>query len=258
MMNDKKHCNKVNEAAEAAKGAPKFKGGKGNTLPLTAFAIVLDGVERDKGGLDEAITAESVAEMGEHIALKALKTCYQASGGAPFVDFLFRSLVGDLNGAKHDFATPFSIAYDIADEAINFLCGYIGKKLSDPIDGETLDKKGNPVSILRACFRAVNRYIYGEKKRDFKRVYVENLETGAYIPVPYGWSIDDAESLKTIKKIIKDMKLSVQEYKFLKYRLRGYSLDKIAEVMGKKRGTVNVYRQRVIAKAERIGLSPSV
>lgn len=234
MMNDKKHCNKVTEAAEAAKGAPKFK-----------------------GGFDETITAENVIKMGEHIALKALKTCYQASGGAPFVDFLFRSLVGDLNGAKHDFATPFSIAYDIADEAINFLCGYIGKKLSDPIDGETLDKKGNPVSILRACFRAVNRYIYGEKKRDFKRVYVENLETGAYIPVPYGWSIDDAESLKAVKKIVNELRLSSREFTFLKYRLRGYSLDKIAEVMGTKRGTVNVYRQRVIAKAERIGLSPS-
>ncbi len=230
MMNDKKQCNKVSKAAEKA-SAPE---------------------------VSESITAENVIEIGERVAVKALKTCYQASGGAPFVDFLFRSLIGDLNGARHDFMTPFSIAYDIADEAINFLCGHIGKKLSDPIDGETLDKKGNPVSILRACFRAVNRYIYGEKKRDFKRVYVENLETGAYIPVPYGWSIDDAESLKAVQKIVNEMHLSAKELTFLKYRLRGYSLDKIAEVMGAKRGTVNVYRQRVIAKAERIGLSPSV
>ena len=229
-MNDKKQCNKVSKAAEKA-SAPE---------------------------VSESITAENVIEIGERVAVKALKTCYQASGGAPFVDFLFRSLIGDLNGARHDFMTPFSIAYDIADEAINFLCGHIGKKLSDPIDGETLDKKGNPVSILRACFRAVNRYIYGEKKRDFKRVYVENLETGAYIPVPYGWSIDDAESLKAVQKIVNEMHLSAKELTFLKYRLRGYSLDKIAEVMGAKRGTVNVYRQRVIAKAERIGLSPSV
>lgn len=229
-MNDKKQCNKVSKAAEKA-SAPE---------------------------VSESITAENVIEIGERVAVKALKTCYQASGGAPFVDFLFRSLIGDLNGAMHDFMTPFSIAYDIADEAINFLCGHIGKKLSDPIDGETLDKKGNPVSILRACFRAVNRYIYGEKKRDFKRVYVENLETGAYIPVPYGWSIDDAESLKAVQKIVNEMHLSAKELTFLKYRLRGYSLDKIAEVMGAKRGTVNVYRQRVIAKAERIGLSPSV
>lgn len=230
MKNDKKQCNKVSKAAEKA-SAPE---------------------------VSESITAENVIEIGERVAVKAIKTCYQASGGAPFVDFLFRSLIGDLNGAKHDLMTPFSIAYDIADEAINFLCGHIGKKLSDPIDGETLDKKGNPVSILRACFRAVNRYIYGEKKRDFKRVYVENLETGAYIPVPYGWSIDDAESLTTVKKIVNEMHLSSKEFTFLKYRLRGYSLDKIAEVMGTRRGTVNVYRRRVIAKAERIGLSPSV
>ena len=51
-MNDKKQCNKVSKAAEKA-SAPE---------------------------VSESITAENVIEIGERVAVKALKTCYQASG----------------------------------------------------------------------------------------------------------------------------------------------------------------------------------
>lgn len=269
MKNGKKHCNKVNKAAEAAKGAPKFKGGEGNTLPFAAVAIVIDGVERDKSGLDETITAESVVEMGERVAVKALKTCFTSGKlpnegdkmGAGYFLVMYRlytSLIGDIVERKHDISAPLSDGYDVASVAITFLSERIGKRLSDKTDTDETDRNGNPISLLKACFRAVNRYIMGERRRLYKRVYLKDFENGAYIPTVKGWRIDDAETLKRVKKYIDEMRLSRQEYNFLKYRLCGYSLEKIAKLMSVKRDTLNAVRSRVKAKAEKIGLFPSV
>lgn len=269
MKNGKKHCNKVNEAAEAAKGAPKFKGGEGNTLPFAAVAIVIDGVERDKSGLDETITAENVVKIGECVALKALKTCFMSgklkkeddkteTGFFLVMYRLYASLIGDIVERKHDISAPLSDGYDVADIAISFLAERIGKRLSDKTDTDETDKDGNPISLLKACFRAVNRYIMGERRRLYKRVYLKDFENGAYIPAVKGWRIDDAETLKRVKKYIEEMHLSRQEHSFLKYRLCGYSLDKISKLMKVKRDTLNAVRSRVKAKAEKIGLSPLV
>lgn len=126
----------------------------------------------------EIITADNVQTMGERIAVRALKTCYQ-KGGQPFIYALYCGLVADITENKKTGA-PLSDGYDIAQTASAYLCEYIGKTLQDKTtDGQT-DKDGQPVTILRACFRAVNRYIMGERQHDYKRVYVDEIdENGA-------------------------------------------------------------------------------
>ena len=112
----------------------------------------------------EIITADNVQTMGERIAVRALKTCYQ-KGGQPFIYALYCGLVADITENKKA-GLPLSDGYDIAQTASAFLCEYIGKTLQDTTtDGQT-DKDGQPVTILRACFRAVNRYIMGESQHD--------------------------------------------------------------------------------------------
>ena len=205
----------------------------------------------------EIITAENVQTMGECIAIKALKTYYQKSG-QPFIYSLYCGLVADITENKKTGA-PLSDGYDIAQTASAFLCEHIGKTLQDTTtDGQT-DKDGNPVTILRACFRAVNRYIMGERQHDYKRVYVDEIDTKTgetlYYEIPESWDMPTAADYKTVTAKIAEMGLSMNEKKFLTYRLRGYSLEKIAPIMGVKRDTLNVYRKRIKAKADKIGLT---
>ena len=204
----------------------------------------------------EIITAENVQTMGECIAIKALKTYYQKSG-MPFIYSLYCGLVADITDNKKTGA-PLSDGYDIAQTASAFLCAYIGKRLDDTsADGQT-DKNGKPVTILRACFRAVNRYIKGERQYEYKRLYVDEIDENGntlYYEIPDEWDMPTAADYKTVTAKIAEMGLSMNEKKFLTYRLRGYSLAKIAPIMGVKRDTLNVYRKRIKDKAQKIGLT---
>ena len=207
----------------------------------------------------EIITADNVQTMGERIAVRALKTCYQ-KGGQPFIYSLYCGIVADITENKKTGA-PLSDGYDIAQTASAFLCDYIGKTLQDTTtDGQT-DKDGQPVSILRACFRAVNRYIMGEQQREYKRAYIDDLDENGnalIYEIPAFWDMPTATDYKTVTAKIAEMGLSMNEKKFLTYRLRGYSLEKIAPIMGVKRDTLNVYRKRLKDKAQKIGLTANV
>ncbi len=204
----------------------------------------------------EIITADNVQTMGERIAVRALKTCYQ-KGGQPFIYALYCGLVADITENKKTGA-PLSDGYDIAQTACAFLCAYMGKTLQDATtDGQT-DKDGNPVTILRACFRAVNRYIMGERQHEYKRLYVDEIDekgNALYYEIPEFWDIPTATDYKRVNELLTALKLSQNEKRFLSYRLRGYSLDVIAQKMGIARGNVNTYRQRIKAKADKIGLT---
>lgn len=207
----------------------------------------------------EIITAENVQTMGERIAVRALKTCYQ-KGGQPFIYTLYCGLIADITENKKTGA-PLSDGYDIAQTACAYLCEYIGKTLQDTTtDGQT-DKDGNPVDVLRGCFRAVNHYIMGERQREYKRAYIDDLDENGnalIYEIPAFWDMPTATDYKTVTAKIAEMGLSMNEKKFLTYRLRGYSLEKIAPIMGVKRDTLNVYRKRLKDKAQKIGLTANV
>lgn len=204
----------------------------------------------------EIITADNVQTMGERIAVRALKTCYQ-KGGQPFIYTLYCGLIADITENKKTGA-PLSDGYDIAQTASAFLCDYIGKTLQDTTtDGQT-DKDGQPVSILRACFRAVNRYIMGERQHEYKRLYVDEIDekgNALYYEIPEFWDIPTATDYKTVTAKIAEMKLSMNEKRVLTYRLRGVSLEGIARIIGADKRNVTTYLQRIRTKAQKIGLT---
>lgn len=205
----------------------------------------------------EIITADNVQTMGERIAVRALKTCYQ-KGGQPFIYSLYCGIVADITENKKTGA-PLSDGYDIAQTASAFLCDYIGKTLQDTTtDGQT-DKDGQPVSILRACFRAVNRYIMGERQHDFKRVYVDDIdENGAtlYYEIPAEWDTPTATDYKRVADLIGQLDLPQRQKQVLRYRLRGLSVNATAQKMGVTRQAVQNLLRKVQAKAKAIGLAP--
>lgn len=197
----------------------------------------------------EIITADNVQTMGERIAVRALKTCYQ-KGGQPFIYTLYCGLIADITENKKTGA-PLSDGYDIAQTASAFLCEYIGKTLQDTTaDGQT-DKDGQPVSILRACFRAVNRYIMGERQHDFKRVYVDDIdENGAtlYYEIPAEWDTPTATDYKHITAVIKALNLTSRQAQILRYRLSGKSIHQIADILKIHRKTLQEHMQALQRK----------
>ena len=86
--------------------------------------------EVNKGILDNdmVISAENIQKMGEVIALTCIKTVIIRA--SKDLNHLYVRLIDDINHSKNS-TRPFSAAYDIAQEAMLFLCEHIGEKLGD-------------------------------------------------------------------------------------------------------------------------------
>lgn len=204
----------------------------------------------------DIITADNVITIGERIAIKALKTNLSAGGkpetaeknrdnGKPiasgnfnFLYSLYAGLCADVHNRQAGNVETFSDGYDIVQTAAAFLCECAeitqdnpngnGKTLQDKTtDGQT-DKDGNHITILRACFRAVNRYIMNERRREYKRAYIDIIDANGattYAEIPLEWDIPTATDFKRVNEIIAGMNLTDKQAQILRYRLRGIAVD---------------------------------
>ena len=116
--------------------------------------------EVNKGILDNdvVISAENIQKIGEVIALTCIKTVIIRSGKDLY--YLYKGLLRDINRSKDDYS-PFSNAYDIAQEAMLFLCQHIGEKLGD----DYTTKYGKVVTIKSACYRCADNYLQKQYTR---------------------------------------------------------------------------------------------
>ena len=114
---------------------------------------------------DMVISAENVQKMGEIIALTCIKTVIVRSGKD--LHYLYKGLLRDINRSKDDYS-PFSNAYDIAQEAMLFLCQHIGKKLGD----EYTTKYGKVVTIKSACYRCAANYLQKQYTRHLSNTII--------------------------------------------------------------------------------------
>ena len=121
--------------------------------------------EVNKGILDNdmVISAENVQKMGEIIALTCIKTVMFRSGKD--LRCLYNGLLHDMNRSKDDLS-PFSNAYDIAQEAMLFLCQHIGEKLGD----NYTTKYGKVVTIKSACYRCADNYLQKQYTRHLSNI----------------------------------------------------------------------------------------
>lgn len=102
--------------------------------------------------LSETISFENVQLMGEMITLKALRSYFAYSRQG--LNWLYVGFVKDLN-RSNDSEHVFSDAYDFVQNAICFLCEFIGKKLTDVY---TI-KNGREITIKQATYSLVSRSI---------------------------------------------------------------------------------------------------
>ena len=101
---------------------------------------------------DRVITAENVQCMGEVIALCAIKTVI-VRGGKDLHN-LYKGLLRDVNRSNDDMSR-YSDGYEIAQEAMLFLCQHMGKRLNDVY----ITKTGRKITIKQACFSVADRYL---------------------------------------------------------------------------------------------------
>lgn len=227
------------------------------------------------GATLEIITRENVKTMGERIAIRALKTIIDKSsrmtentanksgGQYNAIYNLYIGLIQDIRHLSPDFDSNESInytisdGYDIAGEAIKFLMGYVDKGLTLESESNESDKQGNKITIKRACFRKINRYIMAQKQREYKFTYLSEFDDNGehLVQVSFEWDMPTITDYNGINNLIKALKLSNREKVFLTYRLRGKSLSEIADNMGIKRDTLNIYAKRIKDKAKKMGFT---
>ena len=102
--------------------------------------------------LSETISFDNVQQMGEMIAMKTLRGRYAYARYA--LEWLYVGLVKDLNRGN-DAHHVFSDAYDLVQNAVCFLCEFIGKSLNDVY---TI-KNGQEITIKKATYLLVGRNI---------------------------------------------------------------------------------------------------
>ena len=262
------------DALKAVATAEKVYTEKPTKTNGKALATAKRRLAKIENAIDEIgiITADNVTAYGERIAVRALKTCItsgkgytaesakkarengkniNASGNFNFIYGLYTGLIADITARKNDTARPLSDGYDIAQTATAFLCDYIGKNINDPADTDEKNKDGTPASILRACFRAVNRYIMGERQREYKRAYVDEQDENGntlFYEIPDLWDTPTATDFKRVKQVIDALNLTAKQAQILGYRLRGLSVHQIAEKLKIHRKTLQEHIKAIQAK----------
>ena len=187
--------------------------------------------EVNKGILDKdmVISAENVQKMGEVIALTCIKTVIIRSGKD--LRGLYNGILHDMNRTKDDLS-PFSNAYDIAQEAMLFLCQHIGKKLGD----NYTTKYVKVVTIKSACYRCADNYL----QKQYTRHIANTVSLNERITAEPETILDDEQKndYTVVDGLISNMKLTAVEHETLSILMAGFTMLQIGKILNVNRTTI--------------------
>ena len=187
--------------------------------------------EVNKGILDNdmVISAENIQKIGEVIALTCIKTVIIRSGKD--LHYLYKGLLRDMNRSKED-NSPFSNAYDIAQEAMLFLCKHIGEKLGD----NCITKYGKVVSIKSACYRCADNYL----QKQYTRHIANTVSLNERITAEPETILDDEQKndYTVVDGLISNMKLTAVEHETLSILMAGFTMLQIGKILNVNRTTI--------------------
>ena len=201
--------------------------------------------ERWKRLLDEEtrITSENVQELGEVIGLVEISTVMDKGGHNLY--WLYNGLYRDMN-RQPGFQDHYSEGYDIAQEAIAFLCEHIGERLGDPY----VTRLGKTITVERACFRYVDRYLDKQYIRHYNRSVSLDDKLPAEPIIPFDTTEDDAAA---VDALIEKMHLKPKELDTLNAYMSGMKFMEITRFMNVDHTTIwrrmqNVRKKYLLAK----------
>ena len=187
--------------------------------------------EVNKGILDNdvVISAENIQKMGEIIALTCIKTVIVRSGKD--LHYLYKGLLRDINRSKEDYSL-FSNAYDIAQEAMLFLCQHIGEKLGDIC----ITKYGKKTTIRSACYRCADNYL----QKQYTRHIANTISLDERITAESETTLDDEQKndYTAFDSLISQMHLTAVEHETLSILMAGFTILQIGRILNVNRTTI--------------------
>ena len=175
------------------------------------------------------ISAENIQRMSEVIALTCIKTVIIRSGKD--LHYLYKGLLRDINRSKDDLS-PFSNAYDIAQEAMLFLCQHIGEKLGD----NYITKYGKVVTIKSACYRCADNYL----QKQYTRHLSNTISLDERITAKPETILDDEQKndYTAFDSLISQMHLTAVEHETLSILMAGFTMLQIGRILNVNRTTI--------------------
>ncbi len=179
---------------------------------------------KNKFDENEVITKDNVKRMGEYISIACARgfcTRYYSDKAKKLYD----GLVRDVYHHNGDPARNYTDGYDLAMEAICFLCQHMGKRLSDMTK---VLKYGvlKPVTIFDGCFFIVSQYINNRVTYIRK---IQTIDDPVFLEMFDGcYTIDDGthyseEEWQKVDCMIESMNLTESEANVLECRMNGLS-----------------------------------
>lgn len=205
--------------------------------------------EFQKGILDNdrVITENNVQRMGEVIALCAIKTVI-IRGGKDLHN-LYKGLLHDVNRSENDMSR-YSDGYDIAQEAMLFLCQHMGKKLDDIY----YTKTGRKITIKQASFSVADRYL----AKNYVAPMLNTTSLNEQIKTKPETILDDEQKndYTAFDGLVAKMKLTAVEYETLSILMAGFTMLQIGRILNVNRTTIwrrqNSIRKKYMATLEQL------
>ena len=187
--------------------------------------------EFQKGVLDndKIISVENVQRMGEVIALCAIKTIIVRGGKD--LHSLYKGLLRDINRAADDISR-YSDGYEIAQEAMLFLCQHMGKRLNDVY----YTKTGRKITIKQACFSVVDRYL----TKNYVAPVLNTISLNEQITTEPETILNDEQKndYTAFDELIAKMKLTAVEHETLSILMAGFTMLQIGRILNVNRTTI--------------------
>ena len=178
---------------------------------------------------DRVISAENVQRMGEVIALCAIKTVI-VRGGKDLHN-LYKGLLRDINRSENDMSR-YSDGYEIAQEAMLFLCRHMGKRLDDVY----VTKTGRKTTIKQACFSVADRYL----AKNFVSPMLNTTSLNEQIITEPETILDDEQKndYTAFDGLVAKMELTAVEYETLSIIMPGFTMLQIGKILNVNRTTI--------------------
>ena len=187
--------------------------------------------------LSEIISFDNVQQMGELITLKCLRG-YSAYSRRNFEN-LYTGYVRDLN-RRNNPEHIFSDAYDIAQNAICFLCEFIGKELTDIYTV----KNGKVITIKQATYTLVSRHVDRMRRYNRRACDIDYFAESLSVEIDHYEEKDYTE----VDNKIERLGLKPRDRVVLDCYFAGMTCCEIAEFLDIDRVTVWRRRQRAQVK----------
>ena len=187
--------------------------------------------------LSETISFENVQLMSEMITLKTLRGRYAYSRQG--LDWLYVGLVKDLN-RSNDTEHVFSDAYDFVQNAVYFLCEFVGKKLTDVYTV----KNGQEITIKQATYSLVGRNIDRMSRHITRHCGINEYTEELSVEIDHYEEKDYTE----VDKKIELLNLKPRDRVVLDCYFAGMTCNEIAEFLDISR--ITVWRRRTRAQVK--------